>query len=46
MSDYETVNEGAKFGIEAVHRREWIQPGDRIVVTNYERLLLAGTVEE
>lgn len=35
---FQTVNEGAKFGIEAVHRREGIQQGDRIVVTNYERL--------
>lgn len=35
---FQTVNEGAKFGIEAIHRREGLQAGDRIVVTNYERL--------
>ena len=35
---FQTVREGEKFGIEATHRREGIEPGDRIVVTNYERL--------
>lgn len=35
---FQTVNEGAKFGIEVVHRREGLQSGDRIVVTNYERM--------
>ncbi len=35
---FQTVNEGAKFGIEVAHRRDGLKPGDRIVVTNYERL--------
>jgi superfamily II DNA or RNA helicase len=35
---FQTVREGEKFGVEVVHRREGLQPGDRIVVTNYERL--------
>lgn len=35
---FQTVNEGRKFGIEVTHRREGIEAGDRIVVTNYERL--------
>lgn len=35
---FQTVKEGAKFGIEAVHRRDGIKDSDRIVVTNYERL--------
>jgi hypothetical protein len=35
---FQTVREGVKFGIEVVHRKEGIEPGDRIVVTNYERL--------
>jgi superfamily II DNA or RNA helicase len=35
---FQTVREGEKFGIEVTHRREGLQPGDRIVVTNYERL--------
>lgn len=35
---FQTVNEGAKFGIEVIHRRDGIKKGDRIVVTNYERL--------
>lgn len=35
---FQTVKEGAKFGIEVIHRREGLQSGDRIVVTNYERL--------
>jgi superfamily II DNA or RNA helicase len=35
---FQTVNEGAKFGIEVVHRRDGMHAGDRIVVTNYERL--------
>lgn len=35
---FQTVNEGAKFGIEVVHRRDGLHAGDRIVVTNYERL--------
>jgi len=34
----QTVREGDKFGIEVTHRREGIKKGDRIVVTNYERL--------
>jgi len=35
---FQTVREGQKFGIEVAHRREGLQGGDRIVVTNYERL--------
>jgi len=35
---FQTVKEGEKFGIEVTHRREGLQAGDRIVVTNYERL--------
>lgn len=39
---FQTVREGQKFGIEVTHRREGIERGvgigDRIVVTNYERL--------
>lgn len=34
----QTVNEGVKIGVEVAHRREGLQAGDRIVVTNYERL--------
>lgn len=36
----QTIREGAKFGIEAVYRRDEteIEASDRIVVTNYERL--------
>ena len=35
---FQTVKEGEKIGVEVTHRREGLQPGDRIVVTNYERL--------
>jgi superfamily II DNA or RNA helicase len=35
---FQTVREGEKFGVEAIHRSEGIKNGDRIVVTNYERL--------
>lgn len=35
---FQTVNEGAKIGVEVVHRRDGRKDGDRIVVTNYERL--------
>lgn len=35
---FQTVKEGEKIGVEVTHRREGSQPGDRIVVTNYERL--------
>jgi hypothetical protein len=35
---FQTVKEGAKIGVEVTHRRDGIKPGDRIVVTNYERL--------
>lgn len=35
---FQTVREGEKIGIEVKHRRDGIKPGDRIVVTNYERL--------
>lgn len=34
----QTVREGEKFGIEVAHRRDELHKGDRIVVTNYERL--------
>lgn len=35
---FQTVKEGEKFGIEVVHRRDGVHSGDKIVVTNYERL--------
>jgi superfamily II DNA or RNA helicase len=35
---FQTVKEGEKIGVEVAHRREGLQAGDRIVVTNYERL--------
>ena len=35
---FQTVEEGYKLGIEVTHRREGIKRGDRLVVTNYERL--------
>ncbi len=35
---FQTVKEGEKIGVEVIHRREGLQAGDRIVVTNYERL--------
>jgi len=35
---FQTVTEGTKFGVEVVHRRDGLRAGDRIVVTNYERL--------
>ena len=35
---FQTVKEGEKFGVEVTHRRDGLKPGDRIVVTNYERL--------
>ena len=35
---FQTVNEGIKIGVEVVHRRDGLHSGDRIVVTNYERL--------
>jgi len=35
---FQTVKEGEKFGIEVTHRRDGIKTGDRIIVTNYERL--------
>ena len=35
---FQTVREGAKVGIEVAHRRDQKHAGDRIVVTNYERL--------
>ncbi len=34
----QTVSEGVKFGIEVVHRRDGLRAGDRIAVTNYERM--------
>lgn len=36
----QTVREGEKLGVEVLHRREGLKRGDRIVVTNYERLHL------
>jgi len=35
---FQTVKEGEKIGVEVTHRREGLEHGDRIVVTNYERL--------
>jgi hypothetical protein len=35
---FQTVNEGAKIGVDVNHRRDGIEFGDKIVVTNYERL--------
>ena len=35
---FQTVKEGEKIGVDVKHRREGIIAGDRIVVTNYERL--------
>jgi hypothetical protein len=35
---FQTVREGEKFGIECVGRRDELHAGDKIVVTNYERL--------
>lgn len=35
---FQTVKEGEKIGVEVTHRRDGIKPGDRIIVTNYERL--------
>jgi hypothetical protein len=35
---FQTVGEGVKLGVDVTHRRDRLHPGDRIVVTNYERL--------
>ena len=35
---FQTVKEGEKIGVEVTHRRDGLHSGDRIVVTNYERL--------
>lgn len=35
---FQTTTEAEKIGIEATHRREGIEKGDGLVVTNYERL--------
>jgi len=35
---FQTVLEGAKIGVEVVHRKEGAKVGDGIIVTNYERL--------
>ena len=35
---FQTVAEGEKIGVEVIHRRDGLRAGDRIVVTNYERL--------
>lgn len=37
---HQTVREGQKFGVEAVQRRTGLRAGDKIVVTNYEKLHL------
>lgn len=35
---FQTVKEGQKIGVEVAHRRDGLKQGDKIVVTNYERL--------
>jgi hypothetical protein len=35
---FQTVREGEKIGVEVIHRRDGIKSGDKIIVTNYERL--------
>lgn len=35
---FQSVIEGQKIGVEVKHRRDGLHDGDRIVVTNYERL--------
>lgn len=35
---FQTVKEGEKIGVEVTHRRAGMHAGDRIIVTNYERL--------
>ena len=35
---FQTVKEGEKIGVEVIHRREGMKAGDKIIVTNYERL--------
>jgi len=35
---FQTVREGEKIGVEVTHRRDGLHAGDRIIVTNYERL--------
>lgn len=35
---FQTVREGEKIGVEVTHRRDCLHAGDRIIVTNYERL--------
>jgi len=35
---FQTVKEAAKIGVEAQHRKTGIEAGDKIVITNYERL--------
>ena len=35
---FQTVKEGEKIGVEVTHRRDGMHAGDRIIVTNYERL--------
>lgn len=34
----QTVKEGEKIGVEVTHRRDGVKLGDKIIVTNYERL--------
>jgi len=35
---FQSINEANKFGIGAVYRRQGVEQGDRIVITNYEML--------
>jgi hypothetical protein len=35
---FQTVREGEKIGVEVIHRRDGLKAGDKIIVTNYERL--------
>jgi len=35
---FQSIKEANKFGIDAVYRRQGIEQGDRIVITNYEML--------
>ncbi|MFA6204314.1 MAG: DEAD/DEAH box helicase [Gallionella sp.] len=35
---FQTVKEGEKIGVEVTHRRGGMKAGDKIIVTNYERL--------
>jgi hypothetical protein len=41
----QTVREGVKFGVEVTHRRDGLRAGDKIVVTNYERLSRFNSID-